>query len=103
MQFAKKLLCSILIAVTIRFLGLILYFISPSFLYLFLPSVLFSSSAYQVAQAEKRVSEARLQKALTASDARLREQIFALVSWCCNLYFIRIIFIFRVRIDIHDD
>ena len=31
----------------------------------------------QVAQAEKRVSEARLQKALSASDARLREQVYA--------------------------
>ena len=46
-----------------------------------------------MAQAEKRVSEARLQKALTASDARLREQIFVLVSWCCNQYFICIIFL----------
>ena len=33
----------------------------------------------QVAQAEKRVTEARLQKALAASDARVREQIYATV------------------------
>jgi hypothetical protein len=56
-------------------------FLHSSLSYFFLST---SSLIYfcfnQVAQAEKRVSEARLQKALSASDERLRGQIFALVS-----------------------
>lgn len=47
---------------------------------LFMLSLPIFPSYNQVAQAEKRVTEARLQKALAASDARVREQIYATVS-----------------------